>query len=84
VDVALFYNDYGKLTVSVRTPALDPPPPLAVATVQRQNQMSGKTGVEVGATWQATDWYRFYGAYAFRENAIARPPFPAGCHAHER
>src|SRR5688572_13182372 len=79
VDVALFYNNYDNLTVSVRTPALDPLPPPAVATVQRQNRMNGEThGVEVGGAWQATDWYRLYGAYTFREMQLhADPTLPA-------
>jgi hypothetical protein len=47
--------------------------------VQRQNRMNGEThGVEVGGAWQATDWYRLYGAYTFREMQLhADPTLPA-------
>ena len=80
VDNALFWNDYDDLTVSVRTPSLDPASPPSLATIQRQNRMAGATyGVEVAATWQATDRWRLYAACTLLKMRLrADPSLPAG------
>ncbi len=66
-DVALFYNEYDKLTVTTAGAARPGPAPgTFLVPLTRVNQMDGETyGVEVAAKWQALDWWQVYGAYSF-------------------
>jgi len=73
-DLALFYNVYHDL--SVRVPGavtLDPATGTFFIPLTPQNALDGETyGVELAATWQATDWWRLRGAYAFLEMQLHR------------
>jgi len=80
VDVASFYNVYDKLTVVVPGAAM---PGAAQGTFDLplvfENRMKGETyGAELAATWQLTDSWRLYGAYAFLAMRLhAAPSLPA-------
>ncbi len=67
VDLAVFYNEYDKLTVTTAG-ALEPGPQprTFIVPLTRANAMDGETyGVEVAAKWQISEWWRLYGAYSF-------------------
>ena len=77
VDFALFYNVYDDLRVLVPQPLTSEglPPGQSFLPLQWQNRMEGETyGVEVAATWQATDWWRLYGAYTFLDMQLHSQP----------
>ncbi len=88
-DVAAFYNVYDDLRGPNLYPAPTPDNPFAFVHVAPgqygappanvgvtlSNLLYGETyGVEVGANWQWTDWWRWRGAYTFLDLQIhARP-----------
>lgn len=81
LDFALFYNDYKNLRWGVANevicqpaslPIADPgcfafgPPDYAELPITWINQANQDTkGIELAATYNATEWWRLYGAYSF-------------------
>jgi iron complex outermembrane recepter protein len=71
LDLALFYNRYENLiTGEVRTDqsqlVLDPALPRIEIPVSAYNEAEARSyGFELAATWQAAEWWRLIGGYAF-------------------
>ena len=76
LDVAGFFNDYDDLRqFEFGTPflATDPAPHI-VAPLIYENNMSGQTyGVELGAQFQATEWWRLRAAYSYLNAQLHLP-----------
>jgi len=74
VDLASFYNVYDDLRVVVPgTPTPGTAPGTFDLPLSFQNRMKGETyGVELAASWQLTEWWRFYGAYTLLKMNLHR------------
>lgn len=74
VDLASFYNVYDNLRVVVPgAPTPGTAPGTFDLPLSFQNRMKGETyGVELAATWQLAEWWRFYGAYTFLKMNLHR------------
>jgi iron complex outermembrane receptor protein len=88
LDLALFYHDYDNLNVVVPGSTMTNAAGTLILPLDRANRMTAETyGLEVAATWQLTDWWRLYGAYAFLKMNLHRdtgqPSVPAGVEAPE-
>lgn len=66
LDLATFYNDYDNLrTIEAATPVSTPFPPAVTIPSYLANGLEGSTyGLELQATWQATDTLKLVAAYA--------------------
>ena len=97
LDIALFYNDYKELRWAIANPVVcqpanlpiaDPgcfafgPPAYAELPITWINQADQNTkGIEIAATYSATEWWRIYGAYSFLKidgDGPGSQPFSAG------
>jgi iron complex outermembrane receptor protein len=69
VDVALFYNDYDRLSHHEgRAPVMEttPPPLQRVLPLVRRNDLDGYTrGIEIACDWQPTNTWTFKGGYTY-------------------
>jgi len=75
-DVAAFANFYDDLqSFEFETPFLNPSPGFVEVPVVTRNRLSGETyGVELAATWDATDWWRLNGAFTWLEMDLKADP----------
>jgi iron complex outermembrane receptor protein len=97
LDIALFYNDYTDLRWAITNPVVcqpanlpisDPgcfafgPPAYAELPITWINQADQNTkGIEIAATYGATEWWRIYGAYSYLKidgDGPGSQPFSAG------
>jgi iron complex outermembrane receptor protein len=97
LDIALFYNDYKELRWGSANPIVcqpanlpisDPncfafgPPDYAELPISWINQADQNTkGIEIATTYNATEWWRIYGAYSYLRISGDGPgsqPFSAG------
>ncbi len=70
-DLALFYNDYDRLSIPV--PGMPTPGFPFVLPFGFDNELRGETyGAELEATWQAASWWRLKGSYTFLEAQLHR------------
>jgi iron complex outermembrane receptor protein len=76
LDAATFYNVYDKQrSIEADAPDLSHLPNYIVAPYTINNLIDGETyGVELSATWQATDWWRLRANYTFWRLALHKDP----------
>ena len=74
-DLALFFNKYTDLRVSVPGTPFAGPPPATILPLIRDNGMHGETyGAELAATWELTECWQLYGQYTFLQMQLHRDP----------
>ncbi len=78
IDIAAFYNIYGRLTTTDQGSVFaeaTPAPAHLVRPLNFTNNMSGEAyGIEIGADWRMKDWVRMRAAYTYFELELHRAP----------
>ncbi len=84
-DLALFYNDYDSLRVSVPGTLFTDASGATIRPLQVQNAMKGETrGAEVGVLWQATAFLQLHATYTYLKMNLQRDAgLPASSEAAE-
>jgi iron complex outermembrane recepter protein len=75
-DVAAFANFYEDLqSFEFGTPFVNPSPGFVEVPIVTRNRLSGETyGVELAATWDATDWWRLNSSFTWLEMDLHSDP----------